>query len=45
MSLEQEVEGLGALVAERTRRTELAEAYIAVGNLQHAYGFYVDKPS
>jgi hypothetical protein len=43
MNLEAEVRRLGTLVAELARRTDAAEGYIAISNLQRAYGYYVDK--
>ena len=43
MDLEHEVRRLGAEVAALARKAQAAEDYIAVSNLQRAYGYYVDK--
>ena len=43
MSLEVEFERLKAEVADLRRKAQAAEDYIAIGNLQRAYGYYVDR--
>ncbi|HEX7759324.1 MAG TPA: nuclear transport factor 2 family protein [Caulobacteraceae bacterium] len=43
MDLESEVRRLAAQVAELSRKAQAAEDYIAISNLQRAYGYYVDK--
>jgi hypothetical protein len=40
---EAEIQALKAQVADLTHRTQYAEDYIALSNLQTAYGYYVDK--
>jgi hypothetical protein len=43
MDLTAEVEQLKAQVARLARRAQAAEDYIAISNLQRAYGYYVDR--
>ena len=43
MDLEAEVRRLSAEVAALSKKAQAAEDYIAVSNLQRAYGYYVDK--
>jgi SnoaL-like domain len=41
--LERELRRLSAQVEQLSIQTQIAEGYIAVGNLQCTYGYYVDK--
>jgi hypothetical protein len=43
MDVEAELKSLRAEVAALARKAQAAEDYIAVSNLQRAYGYYVDK--
>lgn len=43
VALQREVETLKSMVAGLEKRASAAEDYIAIGNLQRAYGYYVDK--
>jgi hypothetical protein len=43
MNVEQEIASLKEALARVERRAQAAEDYIAVSNLQRAYGYYVDK--
>src|SRR3954463_2582104 len=43
MDVEAELARLKAEVAELSRKAQTAEDYIAISNLQRAYGYYVDR--
>ena len=43
MDMQAEIERLKAQVARLERQAQAAEDYIAIGNLQRAYGYYVDR--
>jgi hypothetical protein len=43
MDLKAEIEQLKSEVARLARQAQAAEDYIAIGNLQRSYGFYVDR--
>ena len=43
MDVEAELTRLKAEVAELSRKAQAAEDYIAISNLQRAYGYYVDR--